>query len=570
MIGPARVPFSRWPIVYVALILLYATTIRVLFNWTEPRGLHIDEASNAWNSWCLLHTGVDQWGARWPIVAERAFDDYRSTIYVYLALPFEWIGGLDPRLVRLPAALCGALTAGGVYLLAKRLFNARVGVFAALSAAVLPLQFCTGLQGHEAAPTPLIFAAVVLLNAIAGWPLTDKRRPLRFGWIALAGGSTGAAMYGFASLRLLIPATIMAIGVIQIVPMRGGRKSQSSEDLPTRKLFFARREFAGALLWTVAFLLVAGPLLSRHLTDPQMNRRLVEQRAGEGQIHSWQTTARRYIEPFEPTFFLHQLNSNPTLAAPDGYGAIQLFFLPPLLIGLAITCWRATSSRSARTTVVLLLVAPLVNALFNPGDEPNPYYFNAATVPLSLLTGIGCVVGYRWLKLLHRQVAVGVSVIYLAWFAIAHAQFIHDAWIWKDSYAQRVIRYDDVAGACDQIRPSLPQADAVYFTTNGLILPYILVLTGLPYDPAAWATDAKLYAAPPWPIVQKRTYWDFGKFYFIYDPAKTTKQIDALPSGSRIIMVLRPSEAALAGEHPPSGAVLLNGVPRLMIYRFVR
>src|SRR5689334_2559502 len=76
-------------------IIVWSAVLRFWSCDTSPPGLYTDEASNAWNSWCLLHSAHNEWGQRWPIFSTRAFDDYRSPLYLYLLMPFQAVAGMS-------------------------------------------------------------------------------------------------------------------------------------------------------------------------------------------------------------------------------------------------------------------------------------------------------------------------------------------------------------------------------------------------------------------------------------------------------------------------------------------
>jgi len=90
--------------VVLALILLVASALRLPGLDRMPAGLQQDEAANEWNAYCLLKTGCDQVGVRWPIFYIRALGENRSALFVYLLLPFQALGGLNLWTGRLPAA----------------------------------------------------------------------------------------------------------------------------------------------------------------------------------------------------------------------------------------------------------------------------------------------------------------------------------------------------------------------------------------------------------------------------------------------------------------------------------
>ena len=78
LVGPAAetpAPSSPWPgRLLLLLILLLAAVLRLTWLDRSPPGLHPDEAANAWNAWCLLHTGMDEHGKAWPLFYTRAFN----------------------------------------------------------------------------------------------------------------------------------------------------------------------------------------------------------------------------------------------------------------------------------------------------------------------------------------------------------------------------------------------------------------------------------------------------------------------------------------------------------------
>src|SRR5262245_38232081 len=109
---------SRQATVLLCAILIVAALLRLVGLTHAPPGLNQDEAANAWNAWCLLQTGVDQHGTAWPVFSFREIGSYRSTLYLYLVMPFQMLLGVGPLSVRLPNAV------GGIALVALTYFIA--------------------------------------------------------------------------------------------------------------------------------------------------------------------------------------------------------------------------------------------------------------------------------------------------------------------------------------------------------------------------------------------------------------------------------------------------------------
>src|SRR5262245_23002702 len=70
----------------LAIIIFSAALLRFVSTGLSPPGLNQDEACNAWNAWCLLHTGADAFGARWPIFYFHGLGDNRPALDLYVLM----------------------------------------------------------------------------------------------------------------------------------------------------------------------------------------------------------------------------------------------------------------------------------------------------------------------------------------------------------------------------------------------------------------------------------------------------------------------------------------------------
>ena len=106
---------QHWPAVLspqlsAAILLLAAgAALRLYALGAIPPGLYIDEASAAYESWALLHYGIDRHGHSWPLYFTY-WGSAPSVLYAYIAMPFIWLGGLTEIAYRLPMALSGILS----------------------------------------------------------------------------------------------------------------------------------------------------------------------------------------------------------------------------------------------------------------------------------------------------------------------------------------------------------------------------------------------------------------------------------------------------------------------------
>ena len=82
------------------IILLVAFLIRFI-NLGNTPALNPDEAALGYNAYSLIETSKDEHGISWPLHF-KSFGDFKPGGYVYLALPFIKVFGLNTTAVRLP------------------------------------------------------------------------------------------------------------------------------------------------------------------------------------------------------------------------------------------------------------------------------------------------------------------------------------------------------------------------------------------------------------------------------------------------------------------------------------
>ncbi|KKQ96291.1 MAG: hypothetical protein UT20_C0013G0007 [Candidatus Levybacteria bacterium GW2011_GWA1_39_11] len=106
--------------VLLIIIFILALFFRFFNLSSIPPQPTVDEVSIGYNAYSILKTGADEYGNKFPILL-RAYDDYRPALYVYLAVPFVGLFGLNPLAVRLPSVILSTLSVIAVYFLIKEL-----------------------------------------------------------------------------------------------------------------------------------------------------------------------------------------------------------------------------------------------------------------------------------------------------------------------------------------------------------------------------------------------------------------------------------------------------------------
>lgn len=115
--------------------------------------------------------------------------------------------GVSPLAVRILGAVLGTTTVAGVYLLARRLFDTRVGLCAAALAAVYPGAIAISiLVLSEALFVPLMVLHLALW--VIAWQ--TPRRTRAWAWSSAAGLAAAAATLARPSWLLFVPAAVVA------------------------------------------------------------------------------------------------------------------------------------------------------------------------------------------------------------------------------------------------------------------------------------------------------------------------------------------------------------------------
>lgn len=126
----------KFPIILISL-LAFGTLIRLLYLGSIPSGFFRDEAALGYNSWSILKTGKDEFGMRLPLVF-RSFEVFFLPLYEYITAGLMALLGLTEFSTRLLSALSGVSMLFVVYLIAKKLWSRKTGLFAVFFLAIAP------------------------------------------------------------------------------------------------------------------------------------------------------------------------------------------------------------------------------------------------------------------------------------------------------------------------------------------------------------------------------------------------------------------------------------------------
>lgn len=170
---------------------------RIAHFGSMPPGLNQDEASIGYETWSLLHYGIDRSDVSWPIHF-ISWGDGQNALYAYMAMPFVAFE-LSPLTVRLPMLLSALASLWLVWLIANHLFDRRTAWGATAIVALSPWHIMLARWGLESNILPFIFLCGFACLVVS----QDALR--KTAWLSSACALFGLSLYAYGSAYLAVP-----------------------------------------------------------------------------------------------------------------------------------------------------------------------------------------------------------------------------------------------------------------------------------------------------------------------------------------------------------------------------
>jgi 4-amino-4-deoxy-L-arabinose transferase-like glycosyltransferase len=486
----------------IVLLTLIAFVLRIWQFGAYPPGLNPDEASIGYESYAILHAGIDRNGTPYPVHL-IAWGSGQNVLYAYAAMPFIGALGLTAFSTRLPMLFVGVLSIPLLWYVARATFGKRVAEMAALFLCLSPWHIMLSRWALESNLLVFTFllAYAMLLRAL--------RRP---GWLIGACGMFALSLYAYGTAYLAI--AVFALGALFILwkTLR-----------PTLRVLL----ISGSL-----FALLAAPIAVFVLLN---TFKLVPNTVMLGPIGIPRMPSAPRYETI--TLFFHadgwaQIKANAgrlatLLWAQDdtliwnalpgigfAYGPISL-----MLAGVGLIFGLRQRHKHA---VQLLFLWTLIGLLVGVVQEPNINRINILLLPLHLWAAVtvGTLLAWLWSRWVVALALTTACAVFL------NAYFV-----------------EDQAKIAEQFFDGLPQSLALatqlpgerVCVTDQANMPYIYVLFAERTDPHVFVQTVK-YADPS---VAFRNVNAFGRYTF------GVQNCDS----SYAVFVLRHREALPAGAH---------------------
>ncbi|HBC85771.1 MAG TPA: hypothetical protein DCZ94_02330 [Lentisphaeria bacterium] len=338
-----NVSFPAGKYCFAALVLLSGLITGFLHFYElgdVPAGMHVDESSVAYNSYCITRAGTDEHGNVYPLFF-KCFGNYQDPVLPYLCAPMIKMFGIEKWAVRFPASLFHILAGLAFYFLAYLFVrNKWISLAGAFVFSILPWIFPlsrTAIGGY----------VPMLLGIAAGcYFLFSAMGKKSYSHAALAGFSWAFAMYSHHGGR---PMT--AIALICFV-------------LSLNILIIRRWKIFVTFVACYVFLLL--PLIISVLANPRALTGRFNAISvwydNPGLLDACIRIVERYLEYFGPQFLFISGDSNYAHSTQTS-GVLFLFMLPFVICGIYLALKHCRKNTYYRFLLLVLLTYPFAAML---------------------------------------------------------------------------------------------------------------------------------------------------------------------------------------------------------------
>src|SRR5258706_4784354 len=488
------------------LIVFLAFVLRFWKLDTYP-ALNADEASNGYDAYSLIQTGMDQHGNSWPI-SFQSFNDYKPGLYVYLDIPFVKLLGLNSWSVRIPGAMFGVLSVLLIYLLVKELFeDDKFALISALFLAISPwhLQFSRGGWEVNTATFFLLAGLLLFFNSFREIKFKHKVTKLVLSSLCLV-----AALYTYHAVRVIIP--LLGLSIILIY------RNVIFKNIKPYLIFAI---FSVVILLPLTHDLLSGGALSSVagvglFADKGPINRINEQRGEHSSGHGYFAEilhnklvnygllfVNNWTSHFNAEFLFMSGDSIERNKVPET-GEMYLIDLLFLAVGFIFIAKKFNNSW--KFIISWLLIGPIASAL--TFQSPNALRSQNMVIPLTVISAFGLTTILNYLN--GRKIWKFIGITFLALLIIWNfARYLNMYYM----HMSKTYPYSSQYGVKELVEYVL-QDQSKYsdiYVTNRYDQPYILFLFYQKYPPQKFQFHHTLTSRDDFGF---STVSDFDKYHF--------------------------------------------------------
>ena len=431
--------------VIVIVLFIIGFSVRFYQFGSLPDGISIDEAIIGYDSFSILHYGIDHNGISYPVHL-TSFGSGQHALYAYLSIPWISIFGLNQFSIRIVNLIFGLLSLVIFYFLVYKTDNSTTALVALFIIAINPWHIMISRWGLECNLLPAMFLLGTYF--LVRFLQTGKNF-----WAATF--FYGLSLYAYGTAYFVVPFFLLTIFIYLLI----------TKHIRLSKL----------VIGLVLLALIATPIVL-YVTINSLGEDSLK--IGMITIPKLTGSARfsQVISIFSGNFlkrFWHNIVALGELLvtqddgyiwnAIPGYGTLYLFSLPLIISGIWAFCKENSTKLKLRLNFVFFfwLVTAVFAAILM---RININRINIIYLPLLYFIARGIIfIGKRWFLL-----AGMVILLYIAWFGLF-------TYTYFKTYPPLVASaFNQSLG--DAIQDASSRTDGVIYISNELHLPYAYVL----------------------------------------------------------------------------------------------
>lgn len=474
----------------IIILLLIGISARVLLFGSIPPGLNQDEASTGYDSYAILNYGMDRSGFHYPVHI-TSWGSGQSSLYVYFAMPFIALFGLNVMAIRAVNLVFGIISLIIFYFLAKRVSNRSVALLSLFLLAISPWHIMMSRWAIDANLFPSVFLIAVFLLILS---FDDKRfLPASLFVFALS-------LYAYPTAFFIVPIFLLIVFSYLLYH----KKIDIKSDFKNLGM--------GILLFTVTALPVFLFVIINYFKMDSIHTALLSIPRLTGPPR-FSVASSLFNSDFSGSFYQHIIEVIKIIINQDDgliwnsipeYGYMFLFSLPFLVIGFVKLLSENLFSKAKRFQKSFVFLAWLAVSLLLGGllTPPNINRINILFIPLIFLIAVGI---YYVIQNI-RHFTVPIIILYIVSFSMFSFNYFSaypekTEQIFFESFGEAINYASNYASG----RP-----DARIYVTNQVNMPYIYVLFYQRTNPEIFKSSVEFYN----PGAEFQWVKSFGRYSF--------------------------------------------------------
>jgi 4-amino-4-deoxy-L-arabinose transferase-like glycosyltransferase len=397
---------------FLYLILLLATFLRLYKLSSLPISLFGDEIDVGYHAWSLITTGKDYMGNLLPTYIQ-SLAEWRAPFLMYITAPFVGLLGPTTLAIRLPTALLGVLNIYLIYLLTRYLFkNKSLGLITAFILAITPWH----IHYSRAA-----FESTLLITFLLLGTFTFLKKKYSLSIISFI-----LTFYTYSTANLFTPLIVLSLLLIY------------RKEYQFKHLF--KKSYLIILFLPIAYNLTLGNAAGRfnlisvfkdqeliydvvnQRTSPWVDQESLSEKLFHNKVTAYTTqVGTNYLSAFSPQFLF--LSGDPNFRhSTSRFGELLWVTAPFLVLGVS-SLLRNLKKKENKLVLFWILIAPIPSSLTQEGAMHATRLILMLPV-LTVIIALGIKEFFTLLK------SLSSALIYLAIFILLSLTFVNLSTYW--------------------------------------------------------------------------------------------------------------------------------------------